>query len=123
MENDKVFKIKEIVDMQRCFFNNGNTIDIHFRISQLKKLLGTINSNEGAIMDALYKDLHKPAFESYSNEIMQVKSEICYAIKNLEKWAKPRKVMTPLELQPAKSKIYPQPFGVVLNIAPWNWAV
>lgn len=113
--------IGTIVEKQRQFFNNGNTKDINFRVEQLIKLRNAIISSEDDITTALYNDLHKPSFEAYSTEIMQILNEIKFAIKNLKRWAKPKKVKTPLELFPGKSLIYPQPYGVVLNIAPWNY--
>ncbi len=113
--------IKEIVNKQRNYFNQGNTLDIKFRIEQLKKLGKAINSYEAEIFAALKADLNKPSFEAYSSEIMQLKGELKYTVNRLKRWAKPQKVKTSFELQPGKSRVYAQPFGVVLNIAPWNY--
>ncbi len=113
--------IKEIVNKQRNYFNQGNTLNIKFRIEQLKKLGKAINSYEAEIFAALKTDLNKPSFEAYSSEIMQLKGELKYTVKRLKRWAKPHKVKTSFELQPGKSRVYAQPFGVVLNIAPWNY--
>ncbi len=113
--------IIDIVKEQRIFFNSGKTLDVKFRIEQLNKLKKAVKSNEGAILSALKKDLGKPSFEAYSTEIMQILNEINYTCKHLKKWTGPKKVKTPLELLPGKSIIRRHPFGVVLNIAPWNY--
>ncbi|MGA9377251.1 MAG: aldehyde dehydrogenase, partial [Phormidium sp.] len=94
--------------------------DIAFRLTQLKNLKQAVLDNKDEIIDALKADLKKPTFESYLTEIGVIK-EIDYAIKNLKKWSKPKKVATPLEQLPGSAFIYPEPLGLVLIIAPWNY--
>ncbi|MDQ2864314.1 MAG: aldehyde dehydrogenase family protein, partial [Bacteroidota bacterium] len=48
-------------------------------------------------------------------------SEIKYAIKNLGKWMKPKSLSTGLVTFPSSAKIYYDPLGMVLIIAPWNY--
>src|SRR6185312_9893805 len=48
-------------------------------------------------------------------------SEIRHAIKNLHKWMKPKNVSTDLVTFPSSAKVYYDPLGVVLIIAPWNY--
>lgn len=103
------------------FFLEASTRSYKFRISQLTKLKNTIKENEENIINALTLDLGKPLFESYTAEIGVVYQEINHAIKSLRKWMRPRKVSTPIYLQPASSYIYPEPKGVVLIISPWNY--
>ena len=50
-----------------------------------------------------------------------VQAEAKYARKHLDDWMKPQRVRTPLMAQPGKSYIKPEPKGVVLIIAPWNY--
>ena len=111
------------VKRQRAFFNQGHTRRTGFRIDQLKKLLSAAKSNEDEILAALKADLNKPAFEAYSTEVMQILGELKYTIRHLKKWATAQNVSTPMELQPGRSRIYSHPYGVVLNIAPWNYPV
>lgn len=106
---------------KRKFFDNGNTRNYEFRIQQLKKLKKSIQKYEDDIIKGLTLDLNKPIFESYTAEIGIVHQEIDFAIKNLKKWMKPKRVSTPIYLQPATSYIYPEPKGVVLIISPWNY--
>ncbi len=113
--------IKEIVKSQKDYFNTFETLDINFRIENLKKLKRLIIENEQLIKDALYKDLHKSYTESYMTEIGMALSEISYAIKNLKKWTKVKKVKTNLANFPSKSYIYSEPYGNVLIISPWNY--
>lgn len=114
------FAVQDILQQQRKFFFAGKTKDIAFRLSQLKNLKQAILDNTDEIISALKADLNKPTFEAYLLEIGVVK-EIDYAIKNLKNWTKPKKVATPLEQLPGSAFIYPEPLGVVLIIAPWNY--
>lgn len=113
--------IKEIVRKQKDYFNTFETLNINFRIDNLKKLKKLIIENEQLIKDALYKDLHKSYTESYMTEIGMALSEISYAVKNLKKWTKIKKVKTALANFPAKSYIYSEPYGNTIIISPWNY--
>lgn len=113
--------ISNVVQNQRSFFRSGKTLDIESRISSLKKLKKAIQTHEKAITEALKKDLSKPEFETYATEIGSVHEEINYALKKIQKWAKPRSVGTPIFYFPARSRIYAEPYGVVLIVGPWNY--
>ena len=113
--------IKLILNKQRTFFNLNSTKDISFRKEQLKKLNKVIVDHEKDIINALNKDLGKSEFESYSTEIGMVLSEISYALKHIDNWTKVEKVKTPMTNFKSKSYIYPEPYGNVLIISPWNY--
>ena len=108
-------------ESKRKYFDDGKTKSYDFRITQLKKLKSAIKNNEDNLMNAFYLDLGKPQFEAYTSEIGIVYEQIKSTINNLKKWMKPRKVNTPIYLQPSSSYIYPEPKGVVLIISPWNY--
>lgn len=113
--------IEESFNMKRKYFDDGNTRSYEFRIEQLTKLKQMIKKNEKEILEALYLDLHKPAFEAFTAEIGILYEEINYAIKHLKSWMKPEKIQTPIILQPSTSYVYSDPLGVVLIIGPWNY--
>ena len=79
---------KEIFDKQKSFFKSGRTLDINFRIEQLKKLKEVIKSKEEQILDALNKDLRKSKFEGYITEISMVYEEINLSIRGLRGWSR-----------------------------------
>lgn len=112
---------KEIVQRQRAYFHEGEAKNVEFRIVQLTRILTWICKNEEAIMDALQRDLNKSSFEAYATEIGIVKEEIKFIIKNLPRWAKPKRVFTPITQFPSSSFIYQEPYGVVLIMSPWNY--
>ena len=113
--------IEAIVESQRKYFNTGATRPVEYRLDALKKLRSALVANERAILDALKADLNKPDMESYMTEVGMVLDELRYHIGHLPVWAKTRRARTPLAQFHSKSYIIPEPFGVALIIAPWNY--
>jgi aldehyde dehydrogenase (NAD+) len=111
--------ITNILQQQRDFFATGETKDVNFRLAQLQKLKDAIASYQTQIVEAVNRDMGRPEYEAYF-ELASI-SEVSYAIKNLKSWVKPKEVSAPFEQLPASAKIYPEPKGVVLIIAPWNY--
>jgi len=121
VSNFEAAQVPQTLNKMRSFFETGQTKDINWRITQLKKLKAAIEKYEVEICDALKKDLNKHPYEAYATEIGMVVKEINSAIKKVRKWAKPKKVKTPPFLDWARSYVYQDPYGVVLIIAPWNF--
>lgn len=113
--------IKTIIDKQRNYFYKGETREISFRIKQLQKLDEVIRRHEPDILDALKEDLNKSEFEGYMTEIGMVYDEMRFMKRRLSGWAKPKRVRTPLANFKSVSRIYSEPYGVVLIISPWNY--
>jgi aldehyde dehydrogenase (NAD+) len=95
--------------------------NINFRKETLTKLLNEVILRENEIIDALYFDFKKPAFESVVTETSYVMSELKDTIKNLKRWSKPKRVFPSLLNFPSKDYIYKEPYGKVLIISPWNY--
>lgn len=114
-------EINDIVRRQKEYFQRGETMEVSFRISALKRLKQAIKANEQYIFEALKQDLNKPAFESYMTEIGIVIEEIDYIIRNIKGWCRKKRVRTPLAHFKSTSYIISEPHGVVLIISPWNY--
>ena len=113
--------IQKIVEKQRAFFNTQVTKDVSYRLEALKTLQKGIIAHESKIIEALRKDLNKAPLEAIMTEIGIVRQELSHMIRHFRRWAKPKRVKTPLFLFSAKSYVYPEPFGVVLIMSPWNY--
>lgn len=109
------------LEAMRSFFKTHATLPYDFRINQLKKLKEVLLHHEEDIYTALYSDLKKSREEAYISELGLVIAEIKTMIRHLKKWMKPETVPTNLVNLPSVSKLYRDPFGVVLIISPWNY--
>ena len=113
--------IKLILENHQKYYAAGQTIDIRFRIKQLNLLHHAVVQFEDKILAALHQDLKKTRYEGYLTELGIVRDEIRHVARKLPKWARPKRVKTPFYHWPAVSRIYPEPYGVALIIAPWNY--
>jgi aldehyde dehydrogenase (NAD+) len=116
-------EISQLFELQKTFFFRGETRPFAFRKSQLKKLRNTLRKSESKISKALFDDLHKSPFEAYSTEIGFVLEELRYHLRHLGGWMKPKRVGNPLTNFPAAARLFHEPKGTVLIIAPWNYPV
>ncbi|MEX0720162.1 MAG: aldehyde dehydrogenase [Balneolaceae bacterium] len=114
---------KKLLHQQKTYFKSGATKSVEFRIHQLKTLKKTLIEHEEELNNAVYKDFKKSAFEIFATELGVIHTEINYAIKHLQKWAKPKRVSTSLVNFPSKNFVVAEPYGAVLIIAPWNYPV
>ena len=95
--------------------------DIDFRKKALVKLFHCLQQYEEAILKALYDDFKKPTFEAVFSETAYILAELQHTITNIHKWAKPKMVLPSLLNFPSTDYLYPEPYGKVLIIAPWNY--
>lgn len=113
--------IPVVVNGLRHSFNSGVTRPVAWRRSQLQRLRDMLVERETDFETALHADLGKSPLESQITEIGFLLGEIDHSLANLAKWMRPRRVTTPLAVQPASAKIVPEPLGLALIIAPWNY--
>jgi len=109
------------LEKMRGYYDSGATRSYEFRKEQLKKFKKVLLKYEQDIYDALYADLKKSKEEAYASELGLLLGEIKMTLSNLRQWMEPKTVDTELVNLPASCKIYRDPFGVVLIIAPWNY--
>ncbi|MDG4657494.1 aldehyde dehydrogenase [Ectobacillus antri] len=113
--------IQELIAQQRAYYHSGQTRALPIRLLQLQKLYDGIQTYETKILDALKQDLNKSQFEAYVTEIGYTLKEISFVKKHLGRWMKPQKVKGTLLQAGGKGRIVPEPYGVTLIIAPWNY--
>jgi aldehyde dehydrogenase (NAD+) len=116
-------EIPALVARLRAGFESGRTRPAEWRLAQLDRLRALLTENADALVRALETELRKPDPEGWSTDIGFSLSDLAFTRKHLRRWMKPRRVGTPLQLQPARSWLVPEPVGVVLVIAPWNYPV
>lgn len=105
----------------RQYFQTGTTRPYAWRKQQLQVLKQAILEHEDEIHKALYTDLKKSPEEAYGTETGLLLAEINITLKHLRSWMRPGRAKTNMVNLPSSSKIYHDPLGVVLIIAPWNY--
>lgn len=113
--------ISYLLKEQNNFFHSGSTLPVSNRQKALKKLQSCIRMHEEDIQRALFLDLGKSGFESYMCETGLTLSELSYMLRRLPRYAKDKKVRTPLSQFSSRSSQKPSPYGTVLIMSPWNY--
>lgn len=117
-------QIQNLVVAQRCFFHTGATMDVNWRISQLKKLRSAVAAHEFELEEALQEDLGRSRVEAYLCDIGPVIVEINEIIAGLRKWARPELHFSGLLCFPSIfTRVYKMPYGVSLIMSPFNFPI
>ncbi|KAL5479996.1 hypothetical protein EMCRGX_G023609 [Ephydatia muelleri] len=116
-----VATIPEIVRKVRDGFNSRKTLDKAFRTEQLRGLQRMMQECRDRIGQALKTDLDKCGMEIFMTECNHCEVEVSDAIKQLGHWMAPESVSKGLVNMMNSVFVEPEPYGVVLVIAPWNY--
>ena len=117
-------EIQQVVLAQRDFFRTGQTLDVKWRIAQLKRLRCAVLSYEQEFEQALAADLGRSAVEAYLCDILPTVTEIDETIRGLRRWARPECHYSGLMCFPSLvTKVYKMPYGVTLIISPFNFPI
>ena len=116
--------VHAIVEKQRAFFRTGATLDVNWRIEQLKKLKQAVIDHRELLEQALYTDLRKSPVEAYLVDVGPVIVEVNEMIRGLKKWARPEHHFSGLMCFPSIcTTVYKMPYGVSLIISPFNFPI
>ena len=117
-------QIRAAVAAQRMLFRTGKTLDVDWRVEQLKRLKKAVIEREAELEAALYEDLGKSKTEAYLCDVGPVIVEINEILRGLKKWARPELHFSGLMCFPsASTTVYKTPYGVTLIISPFNFPV
>ncbi|MDG1752970.1 MAG: aldehyde dehydrogenase family protein, partial [Thalassotalea sp.] len=109
------------LNQHKAYFNSHKTHDLAWRKKQLLQIKKLVTENEQLCLEALKSDLGKPNLEAWITEVSYVAGDVDHVVKRLNKWAKKRRVSTPVIVQPGRSYIQPEPQGTVLIMGAWNY--
>lgn len=116
--------LTRLFNLQKEAYRTASFPSYDERAANLDKLIRLTERNEDRFVKAISADFgNRARHETVIAEIVVTVSGARHAKKQLKKWMRPRGVATPLHMLPAKSRLEPQPLGVVGIIAPWNYPV
>ena len=116
--------VHEAVEKQRSYFRTGETLDVDFRIRQLKKLRQAVLEHRSELEAALYEDLGKSPVEAYLCDLGPVIVEVDEILRGLRRWSRPERHFSGLMCFPSTvTTVYKMPYGVSLIISPFNFPV
>jgi len=107
--------------LQRAQLARRGSFTLEARAAQLDQLRDAVKRHESKIIAACAADFRKPVPEVKLTEILPVLQEIRHAKKHLRKWMRPKRVAASVGVLGTKSYVRPEPKGVCLIIAPWNY--
>lgn len=114
-------QFQPLFDKQKNKSIQLRTEPIEHRRKRLKSLKTWILNNKRKIREALYSDLRKSETDTDISEIFTVTTEINDALNHLHRWSSAKRVSPGLTYLGTSAKIQPEPKGVCLIIAPWNF--
>ena len=115
-------KIDKLLSAQRRFSREGKTLDVDFRIRQLKKLKKAVQDHEKEIAEALHADLGRSPTEAYLLDTGPVIAETNEIIRGVKKWAEPEIHYSGMACFPSMvTRVFKMPYGVTLIISPFNF--
>lgn len=116
--------IAQAVETQRAFFRSGATLDVSWRIEQLRRLKRAVQSHEPVLVEALRADLGRSTSEAFFCDIGSTILEINETIRGLRRWARPEVRYSGIHCFPSVvTRVNKMPFGTVLIISPFNFPV
>ena len=115
-------EVQATLELQRTAFAADPWPDWTRRRDRLQRLLALLIAHEGQIASAIDADFGgRPAFETELAEQFASLEEIKGALREGERWMRPRRAAVSKWFVPAGASVLPQPLGVVGIIVPWNY--
>lgn len=92
------------------------------RADRLRRLRELVRVNRPAIAAAIHADFcNRPAQETALLEVFPSLAAIDDALRHGKRWMRVRRARTGLWFLPGRSRLMPQPLGVIGIVVPWNY--
>jgi coniferyl-aldehyde dehydrogenase len=96
--------------------------EIAVRKDRIQRLITMLNEHEENLCKVIAADFgFRHPIETQLAELISIRQEASFTLKNLHHWVKPVTVKTPSHLFPSKSYLLPQAKGVIGIMSPWNY--
>ena len=116
--------IHKVVTDQKTYFRTNVTLDVDWRIHQLKRLKTAVRIYRDDLVAALQEDLGRSEAEAYLADIGSLIMEINEIIAGLKRWARSELHLSgPACFPSIFTRVYKMPYGTSLIISPFNFPV
>ncbi|MEX0644726.1 MAG: coniferyl aldehyde dehydrogenase [Parvularculaceae bacterium] len=123
-KTDGTKDIERVFALQRAAFAKDPAPSRATRLQWLDGIIRAVEKNEARIIKAINDDFGaRSEEESIISEVIVTVSAARLAKRSLARWMRARAINTPLHMLPGRSRLEPQPLGVVGVISPWNYPV
>ena len=115
-------ELKRLFALQKKAYAEAPYLSYDERVASLDRIIALTERNEAAFITAINEDFgNRARHETLIAEIIVSIAGARHAKRHLKHWMRPRGVATPKHMLPGRSRIEPQPLGVVGIISPWNY--
>lgn len=116
--------LEALFDRQREARGGAPGLDRAERVAGLRALEALLLENREALCEAVDRDFRgRSRAETRLLEIFPALEAVRHAQRHLDAWMKPRRARTNLWFLPGRSRVVPQPLGVVGIVVPWNYPI
>ena len=114
--------MSSLFDAMRAASRHDQTPPWDVRADRLRRLRRLVQANHEAIAAAISADFtNRPRQETALLEVFPSMAGIDDALRHGKRWMRVRRASTGLWFKPGRSRLMPQPLGVVGIVVPWNY--
>ena len=114
--------MSSLFDAMRAASRHDQTPPWDVRADRLRRLRRLVQANHEAIAAAISADFtNRPHQETALLEVFPSVAGIDDALRHGKRWMRVRRASTGLWFKPGRSRLMPQPLGVVGIVVPWNY--
>jgi coniferyl-aldehyde dehydrogenase len=121
-QNPPELPMRALFDAQYQASRAQIDVPLALRLDRLRRLRALIDQHGAALAEAVQADFGvRSARLTEVADFFVLRALLGDLEKHTRAWMKPRRVRTPIYLQPASAHIQRQPLGVIGVIGPWNY--
>jgi coniferyl-aldehyde dehydrogenase len=117
-------RVQELFGRQRLAFRRQAPPPVQVRLDRVARLRSMVVEARERLFRAVHDDFGAKSREEFAvSEVATVVQACDHMSKHLRRWSRPWRVRTSWRLWPGRSRLHPQPLGVVGIVSPWNYPV